>query len=237
MKKQTIPFEDPFNVSDDVVISLAEATFSDDFEDNIETSFIYLRNIEYDGDIDFSDLTYSQKAKILDVYLNRDIKDLSIEKLDMTLFAILLKEEILALPEYSEVCEKSILTKQECKQYYEEHSVTINQLLQLIISIPIFVMSLDKSQTIDTKFDVDNNDSDVVAYEAFCALSRHDLFDIIMLEPVLCDIEIPPAFFTKVFVYEDAEVADIARHTVFAQFYSSTIDALIDHKGSTSQLE
>ena len=60
--------------------------FADDFIENISIAFVYLRNIEFAGEIDFSKFTTDEKIEILKLYMTRDLKDFNIKQLDYTIF-------------------------------------------------------------------------------------------------------------------------------------------------------
>ena len=86
VKVVSIPFEDPFDVPENIIIDLKSAKFADDFIENISIAFVYLRNIEFAGEIDFSKFTTDEKIEILKLYMTRDLKDFNIKQLDYTIF-------------------------------------------------------------------------------------------------------------------------------------------------------
>ena len=63
VKVVSIPLEDPFDVPENIIIDLKSAKFADDFIENISIAFVYLRNIEFAGEIDFSKFTTDEKIK------------------------------------------------------------------------------------------------------------------------------------------------------------------------------
>ena len=86
VKVVSIPLEDPFDVPENIIIDLKSAKFADDFIENISIAFVYLRNIEFAGEIDFSKFTTDEKIEILKLYMTRDLKDFNIKQLDYTIF-------------------------------------------------------------------------------------------------------------------------------------------------------
>jgi hypothetical protein len=79
VKVVSIPLEDPFDIPENVVVDLKSAKFAESFDDNISTAFIYLRNIEFAGPIDFSKFSTEEKLEILKLYMIRDINDFNIK--------------------------------------------------------------------------------------------------------------------------------------------------------------
>ena len=88
--KYSLPFENPFELPENCVVDFAASNFSEDFDENVRTSFIYLRNIEYTEKIDFSGLSFAQKTRVLELYLNRELRDLTINELDAEIFSCLI---------------------------------------------------------------------------------------------------------------------------------------------------
>lgn len=79
VKVVSIPLEDPFDIPENVVVDLKSTKFANSFDDNISTAFIYLRNIEFAGPIDFSKFSTEEKLEMLKLYMTRDIKDFNIK--------------------------------------------------------------------------------------------------------------------------------------------------------------
>jgi len=44
-----LPFDNPFDLDEHITVDILKSKFSEDIDENLETSFIYLRNIDYMG--------------------------------------------------------------------------------------------------------------------------------------------------------------------------------------------
>lgn len=77
---------------DDYLVDVSKIDFGDD-EDNIESSIIYMRNLQLHMPLDFSNIDYETKLKWLDTYLHFDMQ-VPIKELDETLLTILAQDDI-----------------------------------------------------------------------------------------------------------------------------------------------
>ncbi len=223
VKVVSIPLEDPFDIPENVVVDLKSAKFAESFDDNISTAFIYLRNIEFAGPIDFSKFSTEEKLEILKLYMTRDIKDFNIKQLDYTVFA-------LYIGMHNGPAEP-ILDEDELEQFKQKYNDIYIELLQLFISLPLFIISLDK-KILDCDFsEIKHVDAMPNTYECMSMLLKYDEANLIMLLPSIEELQLPEqVFFDKVFKYENAQLADAVQNSTFSVLYDGMINVVANDK-------
>lgn len=226
----TLPLEDPFDIPENIVVDIFNSKFSDDETDNIITSFVYLRNIEYSGKIDFSTASYQQKEKLLQLYLTRDIKDLKLEQLDFTLFKLFLIND-----NFEDLDKQSILNKDEIKLFAENNFDILANLECFIHSIPYYVLSLDKSEIIPQDLkdvsNIEKTDDLLDSYECALNLLKYRYADLMMFLPTeLLPFRTKAIYWNKYFYYDNYELADLTCGSIFSTIYSEAVQSIANDK-------
>lgn len=225
VKVVSIPLEDPFDVPENIIIDLKSAKFADDFIENISIAFVYLRNIEFAGEIDFSKFTTDEKIEILKLYMTRDLKDFNIKQLDYTIFQLYTEFE------NSEV--KSILDSNEINQFKKKYESIYLELLQLIISLPLYVLSLDKNILQYDFSEIKHVSEMPKTYECMCMLLKYDETNMLMMLPsvVVDEAALPEkVFFDKVFKYDNSQLANVVQSSIFSILYDGMINVVANDK-------
>lgn len=224
VKVVSIPLEDPFDVPENIIIDLKSAKFADDFIENISIAFVYLRNIEFAGEIDFSKFTTDEKIEILKLYMTRDLKDFNIKQLDYTIFQLYTEFE------NSEV--KSILDSNEINQFKKKYESIYLELLQLIISLPLYVLSLDKNILQYDFSEIKHVSEMPKTYECMCMLLKYDETNMLMMLPSVVDEAALPekVFFDKVFKYDNSQLANVVQSSIFSILYDGMINVVANDK-------
>ena len=225
VKVVSIPLEDPFDVPENIIIDLKSAKFADDFIENISIAFVYLRNIEFAGEIDFSKFTTDEKIEILKLYMTRDLKDFNIKQLDYTIFQLYTEFE------NSEV--KSILDSNEINQFKKKYESIYLELLQLIISLPLYVLSLDKNILQYDFSEIKHVSEMPKTYECMCMLLKYDETNMLMMLPsvVVDEAALPEkVFFDKVFKYDNSQLANVVQSSIFSILYDGMINVVANNK-------
>lgn len=225
MNVVTLPLENPFEVSDDVIVDIANSKFADEFDQNIITSFIYLRNIEFNGKIDFSNLDFDKKSKILRLYMLRDIKDLKLKQLDCTIFSLFFYNG-----EIPELIENCIFDNDEIVSFCNNNTDICSELFCQLISIPLYIMQLDKSKTFNMSFDnIMSIDNMPMTYECMLQLLDYKYADVVMLMPKeLYPFDVNQTIFNKIFYYDNATLADKVQCLAYSTLYSDVVRSILD---------
>lgn len=122
-------------------------------DNQVNVAFIFLRNTDYNVTLDFSNCSYDLKKDYLLKYLTESV-EYKINSLINTWMAILCSSIGILLED------TGILTKEELQKFVDENIEIIGELLHLIISVPVYIVSRFNYQgtTISTG-DIKTNDS------------------------------------------------------------------------------
>lgn len=228
VKVVSLPLADPFDIPENVVVDLHSATFSQDFDENIVTSFIYLRNIEYNGSIDFSKFSKDEKMRILKLYMERDLKDFNLKQLDYTifyLFADFKKDNDIDF----------LLDEDERQEFKTANKELCDEMLQFIVSLPVYILSLDKDILNCELGEIKHIDSIPKTYECILMLFKYVELNVLMLLPTLY-ADVPECvFFDKVFKYENSQLADAVQKTTFSYLYNGMLNEAANSQGILQQ--
>lgn len=216
----SIPFENPFDIPEGAVADFASAKFSEDFIENTTTTFIYLRNIEYKGTLVFDGLSYEQKETVLRCYMLRDIRELAIKELDDVLFKIFLGNMFEG--------ETNFFTDNEIEKFISNNSGILNELHTFLRSVPLYVMSLDKSNTVDFDPESFKRDQNMPkTYECAQQMIKNIFCDLLLFQPPeFSRFDCTPVFFDAVFKYDNGMLADLVQGSTFAMMYSRIVDKI-----------
>lgn len=117
-------------------------------EDNVKTSLIYLRNTNFDNiQLDFSKAGYDVKLEFLERYFSGESFPCKLKELSNTILHSLFK--ILNIDNNLQ----SILTEDEEIAYIKSHEKQLNELIDLIYSLPLFLIHRLDNVDFDISFD------------------------------------------------------------------------------------
>lgn len=164
-------------------------------EDNIRISYIYLRNTNFDVDLDFSKCEYSFKEAFIKFYLEGDII-YNIKEINSTLIKIL----GIHAHEYFEI--KSILDDNEIKTFIENNQPFLTKVSTFIYSLPLYPISrLDfEDTTLDLK-DV-KHEKGIAINNNICNLIKENLF----IELFNDEIQTEAIFYDDIFTENNNEL-------------------------------
>lgn len=213
-----LPFENPFDLSEDVTVDILKSQFSENLDENINTAFIYLRNIDYVGMLDFSDYTYEQKELVVMKYIERDIQELSLKQLDDSIMRFFCNCQVAEAYGVS-----SIFTDEEIQIFISKHKSLLQDIESFMLSIPLYILSLGKEQT-DASYDyskVKHCDKKLVFYQAVLSLIGNRCFNILLLTLSL-DRKYggEKLFYDAYFSYGNQVLADLVSKTTFSKLYA-----------------
>lgn len=177
-----------------------------DESENVKTSFIYLRNTDYQNiDLDFSKVSYDIKEQFLIFYLEGDI-EYSIKELSNTWIKILLKYKNID----EDVC--SILTDDEIKMFISNNESLVSNLEIFAYSLPLF--SISRLDTEDFEFDFDTIKKTDYKFNAnVCSIIQNNLWNLIYIETPNTE----PMFYTNMFVDDNNLLFEtIMKYTPFS---------------------
>jgi len=135
----------------DYIIDINSIHYNDEeLEKNkIESSLIYLRNVDLPIARDFSKLTYDDKKAWLIKYMEVGLDDLILQELDDTWLQILLDTPISTI--------SSILTNDEIVQFKKEYDTLINKIYEYCVSflllIPYLLIDIKRKSFADIQID------------------------------------------------------------------------------------
>jgi hypothetical protein len=134
---ETDVFENVNNTSEKYILDPKEIYF-DEVEDQIETALIYIRNLQLNINIDFSNSNYETKKNWLIKYLTCDVLlDNGIQQLDQSILTIFANEYINL---------DCILSKDEVELFRNENKELIENCLQFLSSINSIIEILEKNK-------------------------------------------------------------------------------------------
>lgn len=215
-----LPLEDPFNIQSNLVIDFSKVDFSEEPEENIDTSFIYIRNISFNGGIDFSNLSFNYRSRILEKYIRRDIRDFSLKCLDCEIFNIFL--DGLIQNDY-----KCLFSREEIDNFKYKNKDVLDELYTFLISKLIYILSLDKSNLIDANFcDIEHTEIIPCSYECALSLLKYDYSDILCISNEE-NIHKKPLFYDKLFYYENERLADSVKTSLLSCIYRGVLTNIL----------
>lgn len=181
---------------EDLEIDMGNLEFSVDKNKQKMAAFLFIRNIGIKKRLNFDNCSYKDIESYLLIFLTKNI-EIKCELLATTWLEILLynENEELSLP--------SLLSKEEIKQFNEDHKYFIDSCRQFINSLPIYAIwsycpteedRIDMSQFETTEFDLLKltNFNQLLEYTHFLLLLEADPIE-----------SHKPAFFTNIFNKEN----------------------------------
>ena len=176
-------------------------------EDNVKTSLIYLRNTNFDNvHLDFQKADYNLKSEFLDCYFSGGSFPCKLKELSDTILHAIFK--ILNIDNKLE----TILTEQEETLYINSHKEQLNELIQLSISLPLFL--INRLDNIDFEISFDDLEK---SNDETCK----DIINLIIDSPEFCllyskDLGMQPKFYEKLFTLDNNILFEnICNHTPF----------------------
>lgn len=219
-----LPFDNPFDLDEHIAVDILKSKFSEDIDENLETSFIYLRNIDYTGQLSFSEYSYDQKCYVFKKYITRTIQELSIRQLDDTLLSFLGSDELVAKYKIT-----SIFTSDEQTRFMTENNDMLAGIESFISSLPIYLISLGKESS-NQNYDyekISHTNSEFLQYNAILALFKYECFNILMiLSSLFRRYNSSVYFYDRYFKYDNRVLADAMNNTTFSIIYSDIIENL-----------
>ena len=148
--------EEIFMILDDIdhskyLVDVSKIDFGED-EDNIESSFIYMRNLQLNMPLDFSKVSYDDKAKWILQYLNLGNYCINIPTLSETILTILADDDLQL---------QCIFSADEIKKFRNEYKNIVDELLTFIVSLDeiIFLLVVNKE---NEHLDYNPNDFNII---------------------------------------------------------------------------
>lgn len=121
----------------DYSVDVSKISFEDDIDENIESTFIYIRNLQLTMCLDFSNVDYETKEKWLLKYLTFNLITNPIKDLDETILTILANDYI------GFDC---ILTQEEIKRFRENNNELVDEIINFYVSLDTIADILIKNQ-------------------------------------------------------------------------------------------
>jgi len=189
MNKYILPIDDNIDCDKElIVVNMATSNFDVPVEHQKRSSFIFLRNSVLRAEFDFTECSYYDKEEFLLMYLLEDF-DVEIDILATTWI------EILSTRDGGGVILPSILTSDEIELFLEKNSILINEIYQLINSLPIYSLYCSSQNgTFYNTDDFQKIDYDKIKMANFSKLSKYDAFAL------LIDGETESFFYNKYFI-------------------------------------
>lgn len=210
MQRYTLPFDlDQIKEGEEVSVDMSSLNFDVPDDRQKRSSFIFLRNAGVKAELDFSGCSYKDKVEFLLLYLQEDI-DVNAEILSSTWI------EILSAKDGGGVVLPSILTSSEINQFIKDNKDFINEIYQLINSLPIFSMmcSVYNGSLYDIN-DFEKTDFDGVKITNFSKLSAFDAFSL------LIDGSTPGKFYEKLFIKGEPHIIAMMERLPFLNLISA----------------
>lgn len=163
-------------------------------EDNVKTTYIYLRNTGFDNiSLDFSNTPYSLKKEFMEYYVNGLNKDLEIKELSNTLLHLLLK--------YCNVDHETagIFTPEEDEKFIEENKQTFQSILELSMSLPILLFTRLDCEDFSLSFDDIEETDETFAERLLLMIIRHREFNLLFSN----EYNIKPKMYKNLFVMDN----------------------------------
>lgn len=105
-------------------IAVSDIDFGD--EDKIESTIIYMRNLQLNIKLDFSNVSYEEKCDWILKYLDFSFHDSCIPVLEESILTILANEDIEL---------NCIFSPEEVQRFIDEHSDIVNELIRFLVSL------------------------------------------------------------------------------------------------------
>ena len=167
-------------------------------QDQVKTSLIFLRNTGFDNVVlDFSNCSYELKEEFIKEYLTTDIKVKNEE----------LSDAVMSIIDYKFFHNASIIESfmdvDECKTFLKRNKTLMDELLQLLASIPIY--SLYRLQLNNVAYDL----SDIKhAQQTQLGLNYMHLLKYKEMQSIMFNTGFEPMFYDKFFTSENNELFD-----------------------------
>lgn len=123
-------------------VDVSKIEFDDDQDENIESAFIYIRNLQLSMNLDFSNTDYNTKERWILKYLIFNMNINPIKILDGTILTILANEY---------VGFNCILTPDEVKQFRDNNKELVDSIINFLASlnvISVILLSNKENETI-----------------------------------------------------------------------------------------
>lgn len=208
MKSLILPFDiNEIKSNDDFSINMSKFNFDVPKDQQKKASFIFLRNMNVDIPLDFSECSFEDKEEFIKLYLTEDI-DVNAEILASTWI------EILSAKDGGGVVLPSIFTSNEIEKFLGKNKEFIREIYSIINSLPIYSMAISSQN--GSMFNI--NDFKRSSYDGiklinFCKLSKFDEFSL------LIDGTTEPIFYDKLFT-ETSSMEEINSNLPFTNLLS-----------------
>lgn len=192
-----------------------------------KTALIFLRNTEFDQKVilDFSDCSYEDKAEFLKLYIESNIE---IKNKAFSLTWVKILNWVIGY----NLNIDSILTEEEIQKFVDENVDYIGNILQFIISTPLYVLSTfvidEKPYGIDDS--VKQTDEEPVGVNINSILSQPDIINVFTV-----DYTFEPLFYKGIFKPENTELFNSLNYLPFMSLLVGLKD--VDEKSWLSYLQ
>lgn len=212
------------------VVDMSKVNFdTEDKEKNYIISMIYLRNLNYEGILDFSNVSYEDKAHFLYLYITRELKFLVLKQLDLTILKLLISN----LDNIKDDLEISmILTDEEVIKFKESYNSLLLDMHNFIVSLPLLIVYNIKDEVVQITDNIEKTDAIPQGLE--CMLN---LLDYPELEILFYASDTPSTNYVKVFEVHGNNIREKLASSGFVQVLSVVFDNIEDRKLAEQQNE
>lgn len=196
MNQYTLPFDISIleEMEGTVSIDMSNPNFNVPGVKQKRSAYVFLRNLGVPVELDFTKCSYEDKEEYLLLFMQENI-DVDCELLTNTWI------EILSARDGGGVVLPSILSVDEIDQFLERNKEFLDEMYQLINSLPIYSMycSIQNTQAFNVD-DFEKTDYDGIKITNFSKLSKYSAFML------LIDGNTPSKFYTKLFIKDEPNI-------------------------------
>ena len=149
-------------------------------------------------------------------YIGRDLKDLTIRQLDHAIFHMF-------FPNVEPHAEYGFFDSDEEVRFACDNKNLLDEIRTFIVSIPLYVMSLDENGIIDqTGGEIKHTDEIPASYECILGLLKYNYADAMCIMNQ-GEGRIEPKFYDRLFRYENGTLADIVKNSLYSHIYRNIL--------------
>lgn len=166
-------------------------------EDNVKTTYIYLRNTGFSNiDLDFSNTSYDFKKEFMEYYIKGLNRDCEIKELSDTLLHLFLT--------YCNVIHETvgIFTAEEDEIFIKENKQTFQSMLELAMSLPILLFTRLECEDFSLSFDDIEETDETSSERLLLMIIRHKEFNLLFSN----EYDIKPKMYKNLFVMDNEEL-------------------------------
>lgn len=209
MIKYILPLDiNNIDSTENILIDMSRLKFDVPLEKRKRAAFIFLRNANIRAELDFSQCSYQDKKEFLLLYLLEDI-EVDADILTSTWI------EILSSKDGGRVILPSILDINEIQIFIKENNDLIEELYQLINSLPIYALYCSpQNGSLFNTDDFKRTDYHRIKMANFYKLADNDEFTL------LIDGNTEPLFYEKIFIKGEYYISKMMEKLPFTNILS-----------------